>query len=188
MARRLHAAVAAPRDLWDASPTKKSPALPPETVGLRRKGSNTAGGYAMTVKAVLRTKGGEVFSMPPQATLQEVSEELSRRKVGAVVILDGEELVGILSERDIVRTIARKGARALELPATAAMTAKVETCRLDDKAVDVMARMSASRFRHMPVVEDGRLIGLVSIGDVVKRRIDEALQERDEIKAYIHSI
>lgn len=142
----------------------------------------------MTVRAVLKTKGGEVYSLPPHATLQEVTEELTRRKVGALVILDGERLVGIVSERDIVRAVAKKGAQALDQPASSAMTAAVETCGLDDPIDDVMARMTGSRFRHMPVVEGGRLIGLVSIGDVVKRRISDALAERDEIKNYIHSI
>lgn len=142
----------------------------------------------MTVRAVLREKGGEIFSMPPHATIQEVAEELTRRRVGAVVILDGERLVGILSERDIVRNVAKQGAKALEMSAASVMTAKVETCRLDDSIDDVMHRMTGSRFRHLPVVEDGRLVGLVSIGDVVKRRITEALRERDEVTAYIHSI
>jgi len=142
----------------------------------------------MTVRAVLRDKGDEIFSMPPTATVQQVAEELTRRRVGAVVILDGDRLVGILSERDIVRSIARRGEKALEMSAASVMTAEVETCRLDDPIDDVMHRMTGSRFRHMPVVEEGRLVGLVSIGDVVKRRIDEALRERDEVTAYIHSI
>jgi CBS domain-containing protein len=142
----------------------------------------------MTVRAVLREKGDAVFSMPPEASLQQVAEELARRRVGAVVVLDGDQLVGILSERDLVRVVARNGQKALDQPATAAMTAAVETCALDDPIDDVLARMTASRFRHMPVMEGSRLIGLVSIGDVVKRRIEEALRERDEVTEYIRSI
>jgi CBS domain-containing protein len=142
----------------------------------------------MTVKAILRDKGGDVFKMAPGASLQEVAEELTRRRVGAVLICDDDRIVGILSERDIVRAIARLGPKALENSAASVMTAKVETCCLEDPIEDVMHRMTASRFRHMPVVEEGRLVGVVSIGDVVKRRIEQAVRERDELEAYIHSV
>ncbi|XWN34213.1 MAG: CBS domain-containing protein [Devosia sp.] len=142
----------------------------------------------MTVKAILREKGSKVFTMTPTATLAEVAKELSERRIGAVLVMDGETLHGIISERDIVRAIARAGADALHESADASMTKKVETCGLDDPIDAVMGKMTASRFRHMPVVEEGRLIGLVSIGDVVKRRIDEAVRESEELRAYIHAI
>ncbi|MEM9222175.1 MAG: CBS domain-containing protein [Pseudomonadota bacterium] len=141
----------------------------------------------MTVKAILDGKGGAVFSMAPRATIAEVAGELSTRRIGAVLITEGEAVVGILSERDVVRAIAERGAAALEEPAAQVMTQKVETCRRDDLIHDVMERMTAARFRHMPVVEEGRLIGLISIGDVVKHRIEEAERESDEMRAYISS-
>lgn len=139
----------------------------------------------MTVKAILREKGGDVFAMSPEVTLREVARELTERNIGAVVILDGDELVGILSERDLVRRLARDGAGALERTAASAMTAQVETCHLADSIEDVMARMTASRFRHLPVVDGARLVGLVSIGDVVKRRIEKAVRDQEEMRAYI---
>ncbi|WMS42505.1 CBS domain-containing protein [Acuticoccus sp. MNP-M23] len=142
----------------------------------------------MTVKAVLNEKGGSVFSMSPDATLADVVRELAARKVGAVLITEGDHLAGILSERDVVRVLAKAGADALKTSASSVMTAKVETCGLDDMIDDVMERMTSSRFRHMPVVDGGSLVGVVSIGDVVKRRIEEAVRERDQMREYIHSI
>ncbi|MEM8852724.1 MAG: CBS domain-containing protein [Pseudomonadota bacterium] len=142
----------------------------------------------MTVKAILREKGSKVFTMTPTATLAEVAKELSERRIGAVLLMQGETLKGIISERDIVRAVAQTGPSALDDAAEASMTKRVETCGLDDPIDTVMGRMTQSRFRHMPVVEEGRLIGLVSIGDVVKRRIQEAVQESEELRAYIHAI
>jgi CBS domain-containing protein len=142
----------------------------------------------MTVQQILKMKGNAVFTMAPTATLAEVARELHSRKIGAVVILDGERLAGILSERDIVRLVAERGAKALDVPASSAMTQRVETCGCDDLVDEVMARMTNSRFRHLPVVHEGRLVGLVSIGDVVKQRIDEAIREADSMRDYIHSM
>lgn len=141
----------------------------------------------MTVKAILSEKGGDVFSMSPDATLSDVVQELAERKIGAVLITDGDHLAGILSERDVVRVLAKVGGNALKTSASSVMTAKVETCALDDMIDDVMERMTASRFRHMPVVDGGRVVGVVSIGDVVKRRIEAAVRERDDMRDYIHS-
>jgi len=141
----------------------------------------------MTVKAILKDKGNAVYTMPPSATLAEVARELATRRIGAVVIMEGERLAGIVSERDMVRALATDGAAALDAPASSAMTQAVQTCRLDDLIDEVMEKMTASRFRHMPVLEDGKLVGLVSIGDVVKQRIEEALRERDDMRAYILS-
>jgi len=142
----------------------------------------------MSVKAILNEKGGDVFSMSPDATLSDVVKELAARKIGAVLITEGDHLAGILSERDVVRVVAKAGPAALDAAASSVMTAKVETCGLDDMIDDVMERMTASRFRHMPVVEGGRVIGVISIGDVVKQRIEEAVRERDNMREYIHSI
>jgi len=141
----------------------------------------------MTVRSILNEKGGDVFTMAPDAALSEVVAELAKRKIGAVLIMDGDRLAGILSERDVVRVLAAQGAGALQATASTVMTSAVETCGMDDLIDDVMERMTRSRFRHMPVVDAGTLVGLVSIGDVVKRRIEEALRERDDMRAYIMS-
>lgn len=141
----------------------------------------------MTVKTILDQKGRDVFTMGPDATLAEVAAELTSRRIGAVLIMDGERLAGILSERDLVRSIASRGGACLTEAASSVMTQKVQTCTTDDLIEDVMERMTASRFRHMPVEDRGRVIGLISIGDVVKLRIEEAVRERDDMRAYIHS-
>lgn len=141
----------------------------------------------MTIKTILQRKGSKVFTIAPEMTIAEVARDLNTHRIGAVVIMQDERLVGILSERDIVRCLAEKGAAALTERVENVMTRKVEVCGLDDTANSAMERMSAARFRHMPVVEDGRLIGIVSIGDVVKKRIDDAERERDDMRAYIHN-
>jgi CBS domain-containing protein len=142
----------------------------------------------MIVKQILKMKGSAVFTMSPSATLADVARELTHRKIGAVVILDGERIAGIVSERDVVRAIAERGAKALEATASSVMTQRVETCACEDLVDDLLERMTNSRFRHLPVVEEGHLVGLVSIGDVVKQRIDEAVRERDHMRDYIHSM
>ncbi|MEM7695175.1 MAG: CBS domain-containing protein [Pseudomonadota bacterium] len=141
----------------------------------------------MTVRSILNEKGGTVFTMVPEATVALVAQELATRKIGAVVVSDGDTIAGILSERDVVRVLAARGASALAATASSVMTANVQTCALDDLIDDVMERMTRARFRHMPVVDEGKLVGLVSIGDVVKRRIDDAVRERDDLRAYIMS-
>lgn len=139
----------------------------------------------MIVKDILSQKGNDVFSMTPEAALEDVVRELSTRRIGAVIIRDGEQIAGILSERDVVRHVADHGAAALTMPASSAMTRKVETCGIDDFIDDVMARMTTSRFRHMPVLHQGRLAGIVSIGDVVKLKIEQVVRETDDMRAYI---
>jgi CBS domain-containing protein len=139
----------------------------------------------MTVQRILHEKGGEVTTVKPDATLAEVAAVLSGRRIGAVVVMDGEKVGGILSERDIVRALAAEGAAALERRARDYMTSKVMTCRLQDPIADVMQRMTAGRFRHLPVVENGRLVGIVSIGDVVKRKIEEVEHDAAQMRDYI---
>jgi len=141
----------------------------------------------MLVKDIIDQKGRDIFTMLPDATLADVANELTKRRIGAVLIMEGERLVGILSERDLVRAISDSGPEALALPASSTMTQSVQTATLDDLIEDVMERMTASRFRHLPVVDNGTVIGLISIGDVVKYRIEEAVRERDDMRAYIHS-
>ncbi|MCT8999578.1 CBS domain-containing protein [Chelativorans intermedius] len=140
----------------------------------------------MTVKAILDEKGRDVVTIAAEKTLREAVDLLSDRGIGAVVITSGDDRIsGILSERDIVRVIAREGPEALEKPVSSVMTARVKVCREENTVNEVMQIMTEGRFRHLPVEKDGRLAGLVSIGDVVKRRIQEVEREAEEIRTYI---
>jgi CBS domain-containing protein len=144
----------------------------------------------MNVKAILAAKklGGDIISIEPTADLATATKLLSKHRIGSVVILGvGERLVGILSERDIVRALSEQGAGALALPVGQVMTRDVATCGEDDTVASIMERMTAGRFRHMPVVANGRLVGLISIGDVVKQRVDEIEGEAEAMRDYIRS-
>ena len=142
----------------------------------------------MNVKAILAAKklGGDIISIEPTADLATAAKLLSKHRIGSVVILGaGERLVGILSERDIVRALSEQGAGALALPVGQVMTRDVATCGEDDTVASIMERMTAGRFRHMPVVANGRLVGLISIGDVVKLRVKEIEGESEAMRDYI---
>lgn len=140
----------------------------------------------MTVKSILDQKGRIVTTLNPGDTIAAAAKVLADRKIGAaVVVRDGNKIAGILSERDIVRLVASGGAAALAKPVSSAMTAKVKTCAEDNTVNDVMTIMTEGRFRHLPVETNGKLAGIISIGDVVKRRIDEAIREAEQIRAYI---
>jgi CBS domain-containing protein len=140
----------------------------------------------MFVSDILSQKGGGVFTASPGATLAEVAQQLSARRIGSVLVLEGKDHVaGILSERDVVRALARHGATALGFEVREVMTRDVVTCDPDDSIEDVMATMTRGRFRHLPVVRHGELLGLVSIGDVVKARLEETAHEAEALKAYI---
>ena len=140
----------------------------------------------MIVGRILAEKGREVFTTQPHRTLKEVVELLAAKGVGAVVVSDASmSVLGILSERDVVRVIARDGAAALNAPVSNHMTPKVTTVTRDDTIDHVMQTMTEGRFRHLPVVEDGRLIGIVSIGDVVKRHVSAIDSERQALREYI---
>jgi CBS domain-containing protein len=146
----------------------------------------------MNVKAILAAKAsgalGGIVSIEPTATLAAAAKLMAARRIGAVVIRGaGGRLSGILSERDIVRAIAHDGAEALEHPVGQVMTRNVTTCGEDDTIADIMERMTAGKFRHMPVIANGRLIGLVSIGDVVKQRVGEIEQESEAMRDYIRT-
>jgi CBS domain-containing protein len=145
---------------------------------------------AMNVKAILAAKklGGDIISIEPTADLATAAKLLSKHRIGSVVILGaGERLVGILSERDIVRAVSEQGAGALALPVGQVMTRDVATCGEDDTVASIMERMTAGRFRHMPVVANGRLVGLISIGDVVKLRVEEIEGESEAMRDYIRT-
>ncbi len=139
----------------------------------------------MTVMRILNEKGGKVETVGSEARLSEIAGTLANRKIGAILIMDDGHLSGILSERDIVRAVAQDGIVALERAAKDYMTKKVVTCGQQETIHDVMQKMTAGRFRHLPVVEDGELIGIISIGDVVKRRIAEVEQEARDMRDYI---
>jgi CBS domain-containing protein len=140
----------------------------------------------MTIAGILKHKGGNVTSVPPGITIAEVAQVLASRRIGAVLVLDsGEQLLGILSERDIVASLAEHGPRTLEMTAAQLMTSEVQTATQRTTVNEAMAMMTDGRFRHIPVVEEGKLVGLVSIGDVVKAKISDAEQEVDSLRAYV---
>jgi CBS domain-containing protein len=140
----------------------------------------------MTVAVILKHKGARVETVRPMATVQQVSDLLASKKIGAVVVSgNGNDVDGIISERDIVQAIARHGAKALDRSIEEIMTRDVATCRLTDSSYDLMEIMTRGRFRHVPVVDGGKLVGIVSIGDIVKRRIEDADLERVAMRDYI---
>ena len=140
----------------------------------------------MTVARILAEKGREVTTTQPHRTLKEVIDLLAARGIGAVVVADASlAVLGILSERDVVRVIAQSGAAALDEPVSRYMTPKVTTVTSNDTIDHVMETMTEGRFRHLPVVEDGRLTGIVSIGDVVKRHVTQLDSERQALREYI---
>lgn len=140
----------------------------------------------MTVARILAEKGREVFTTEPHRTLKEVVDLLANRGVGAIVVADASMAVlGILSERDVVRVLARDGASALNDQVSRHMTTKVTTITRESTIDYVMQTMTEQRFRHLPVVENGRLIGIVSIGDIVKRHVTALDSERQALREYI---
>lgn len=140
----------------------------------------------MTVKAILSRKGGDVVTIAPTASLAEAAKLLAERRIGAIVITSADQRVaGILSERDIVRVLAASGPAVLDQPVASFMTRKVVTCAESETIVSLMERMTAHRFRHMPVVEQNRLVGIISIGDVVKLRVEEIERESNALRDYI---
>lgn len=142
----------------------------------------------MTVREILSRKGSDVVTADPNATLSDAVQLLAARRIGAVVITGADRrIVGILSERDIVRTLAEKGAQALEQPIAEVMTRKVITCGVGDTVPEIMERMTVGKFRHVPVVEQGRLTGIISIGDVVKSRVHQMEQESAALQEYIRT-
>lgn len=142
----------------------------------------------MTVKSILAAKGGDIISIEPTATLSAAAALLARHRIGAVLVLGaGRKIVGILSERDIVRALGERGAEALDEPVSQTMTRKVACCAGEDAVPSIMERMTAGKFRHMPVLERGELIGIISIGDVVKERVDEMERESEAMRGYIQT-
>ena len=142
----------------------------------------------MKVIDILAAKGGDVIGIEPAATMEAAAQLLSKHRIGAVVIRGaGGRLSGILSERDIVRAVAREGAEALSFPVGQVMTRDVVTCVESDTCAEIMERMTAHKFRHLPVLRDNALVGLISIGDVVKQRVEEIEHESEAMRDYIRS-
>ena len=142
----------------------------------------------MTVEAILSVKGTEVLTIEPTTNLAAAAKLLAERKIGALVVTGPDRrVVGIVSERDIVQELAAHGVAALDLPLTDVMTRKVTTCSASDTISSVMERMTAGKFRHLPVVDQGRLAGIVSIGDVVKHRLQEMEREHSALRDYIQT-
>ena len=140
----------------------------------------------MQVSQILKTKGNAVTSVPPEMTLAEVIDTLARGRIGAVLVMKGgSEVAGILSERDVVRGLAEHGARLLDMRASELMTKSVVTCAPDNTVEEIMQEMTNRRIRHIPVLEGGRLRGIISIGDVVKNRLEELSAESDMLRNYI---
>ena len=139
----------------------------------------------MTVRAILDTKGHQIMSVPPDAKLSEAIKLLSERRIGAVLVMSQGRIDGILSERDIVRVLGERGAAVLEEPVSAVMTRKVVSCRPNDTVSAIMEMMTLGKFRHLPVLDGERVVGLISIGDVVKWRVQEYENEQEALRQYI---
>ena len=142
----------------------------------------------MIVKNILAGKGGNVVTINPTADVISAAKLMAEQGIGAVVILGADHrIVGILSERDIMQALAEHGVAVLSEPVSQVMTREVKTCSEDDTTGDLMSRMTTGRFRHLPVVKQGKLIGIVSIGDVVKSRVEEIDQETKTLREYIQT-
>ena len=140
----------------------------------------------MFVSDILSQKGGLVFTVTPGTTVAQICQQLSTRRIGSVLVVDRlDNVAGIVSERDLVHALATQGRAGLELEASEVMTRNVVTCDPDDSIDHVMEQMTHGRFRHLPVVRHGELLGLISIGDVVKARLEETRHETEALRAYI---
>jgi CBS domain-containing protein len=140
----------------------------------------------MTVRAILDAKGHQVESIQPGAKLSAAVKLLGEKKIGAVLVLNVAGLIeGILSERDIVRVLSERGADVLEELVSNVMTRKVVSCRQSDTVSGIMEMMTLGKFRHLPVVEDSKVVGLISIGDIVKWRVQEYEREQEALREYI---
>jgi len=137
----------------------------------------------MSVRSILRGKPAQrILTISPEASVAEASEMLSANKIGALVVSrTGSDLAGILSERDIVRELGRQGAPCLDLTVDSMMTKTVTTVHPDETALGALSKMSGGRFRHLPVMENERMVGVISIGDVVKYRMDEMARENSAL-------
>ena len=139
----------------------------------------------MTVRAILSSKGHQVVSVEPDAKLSAAVKIMSEQRIGSVLVMNGTRIEGILSERDIVCVLCERGAGVLDEPVSAVMTRKIISCCPSDSVAVLMEVMTSEKIRHLPVVENDRLVGLVSIGDVVKLRVQEYEAEQEALRDYI---
>jgi CBS domain-containing protein len=139
----------------------------------------------MRIADVLRNKGAEVATIAPDATVAELLNGLAEHNIGAMVVVDSDAVAGIVSERDVVRKLHEHGPDVLRLSVGAIMTTVIATCEPESSINDLTELMTENRVRHIPVLVAGRLVGIVSIGDVVKTRMDELKTEREQLQAYI---
>ncbi len=140
----------------------------------------------MFVRQILNSKGGDIVTIGPSAKIADVAALMAKERIGAVVVLDQDaHIEGIVSERDITRGLAEHGAAVLTMNAQSVMTSNVVTCRPDDGVDKLMQKMTAGRFRHLPVLDQGKMVGIVSIGDVVKHRLEELENEASLLQDYI---
>jgi CBS domain-containing protein len=139
----------------------------------------------MTVGSILNTKGRQIMSVEPDAKLSATIKLLGEKKIGAVLVMNQSRIEGILSERDIVRVLGERGATILDEPVSDVMTRKVVSCRETDTVAAIMELMTTGKFRHLPVIDNGKVVGLISIGDVVKWRVREYETEQEALRDYI---
>lgn len=139
----------------------------------------------MLVAEIIRGKGDAVYTIRPDLTLTQACAELQRHRVGALVVCDGDRVVGILSERDVVRAVADRGTEGLNAPVSEHMSARVVFAQPNETVAVLMERMTDRRIRHLPVMKEDRLAGVISIGDVVKCHIEEATREAESLRTYI---
>src|SRR3974377_199073 len=159
-----------------------------EQIVSNRKSQASSREVAMLVKDILASKGTNVVTINPTTGLIEATNLMAERRIGAIVILGADDrIVGILSERDSVRVLAEHGPKVLSEPVSQVMTRDVKTCSEDENIGDLMSRMTGGKFRHLPVVQREKLIGIVSIGDVVKSRVEEINQEAQTLREYIQT-
>ncbi|MCL8380737.1 MULTISPECIES: CBS domain-containing protein [Xanthobacter] len=142
----------------------------------------------MSVTVILSRKGNDIVTLSPDATLGDAVASLARNRIGAIVVTNGDMGVeGIISERDVVRLIGERGVDVLAEPLAGLMTKAVVTCAPDETVPQIMERMTRGRFRHVPVVSGGKVVGIISIGDVVKYRVEEMERESAQLRDYIMS-
>ncbi len=139
----------------------------------------------MTVQEILQAKGSEVVSVDVHTTVAELGKLLTRKSIGAALVLQNGNLVGVVSERDVVAAIALRGLETLDWPVSELMKSPVITCAPGDPITGVMGTMTQKRIRHVPVLDDGRLVGVISIGDVVKHRLQEIEREAQLLRDYV---
>jgi CBS domain-containing protein len=139
----------------------------------------------MTVRAILDSKGHDILNVEPDVRLSAAIKILAERRIGAVLVMNNQRIEGILSERDIVRVLGERGAAILDEPVSAVMTRKVISCKQSDTVGAIMEMMTSGKFRHLPVVEGDKVVGLISIGDIVKWRVREYESEQEALRDYI---